>query len=245
MAGHSKWANIKRRKGAQDAKRGKIFTKLIRELVTAARMGGGDPEGNPRLRLAIDKARGANMPKDTLERAIQRGAGGGDEDNFEEVVYEGYGPGGTAVLVEGLTDNRNRTVGEVRHVFSKAGGSMGDPGCVSYLFEKKGLLVFDGVDEDSLMEAALEAGAEDVREGEQPTVVTTPAEFETVKQALASAGFDATTAEVSMEPSTTVELEGDDAEKMLKLVDAFEDLDDVQAVHANFDIPDEVLETLA
>ena len=245
MAGHSKWANIKRRKGAQDAKRGKVFTKLIRELVTAARMGGADPDGNARLRLALDKARGANMPKDTIERAIQRGAGGGDEDNFEEVLYEGYGPGGTAVLIEALTDNRNRTVGEVRHVFSKAGGNMGDPGCVSYLFEKKGLLVFEGADEDALMEAALEAGAEDVREGEALTVVTTPSDFEAVKSALEEDGFAPASAEVSMEPSTTVELGGEDAEKMLRLVDAFEDLDDVQAVHANFDIPDDVLERLA
>ena len=248
MAGHSKWANIKHRKGAQDAKRGKIFTKLIREIVTASRLAGGDPDMNPRLRLVLEKARSANMPKDTIERAIVRGSGGGEEDDFEEVVYEGYGPGGTAILIEGLTDNRNRTVGEVRHVFAKAGGNMGDPGCVSYLFERRGLIVFDpaAVDGDALMEAALEAGADDVREADDAiTVVTGPAGFEAVKEALEAAGFAPVLAEISMEASTTVALEGDDAEKMLKLVDAFEDLDDVQAVHANFDIPDEILEQLA
>ena len=248
MAGHSKWANIKHRKGAQDAKRGKIFTKIIREIVTAARIGGGDPDGNPRLRLILEKARAANMPKDTIAKAIQRGVGGGDEDNFEEVMYEGYGPGGTAILVEGLTDNRNRTVGEVRHVFSKAGGNMGDPGCVAYLFEKQGQIVFDadGIDADALMEAALEAGADDIQEADDAlTVVTSQGDFESVKKALESGGFAPTRAEIAMAPSTTVSLEEDDAEKMLKLVDAFEDLDDVQAVHANFDIPDEVLERLA
>ena len=248
MAGHSKWANIKHRKGAQDAKRGKIFTKLIREIVTASRLAGGDPDMNPRLRLVLDKARSANMPKDTIERAIQRGTGGGEEDSFDEVVYEGYGPGGTAVLIEGLTDNRNRTVGEVRHVFSKAGGNMGDPGCVSYLFEKRGLIHFEteDLDGDALMEAALEGGADDVREADDFfTVVTSPNAFEAVKEALASAGFEPSSAEISMEPSTTVSLTGDDAEKMLRLIDSFEDLDDVQAVHANFDIPDEVLESLA
>ena len=248
MAGHSKWANIKHRKGAQDAKRSKIFTKLIREIVTASRLGGGDPDMNPRLRLVLDKARSANMPKDTIERAIQRGTGGGEEDSFDEVVYEGYGPGGTAVLIEGLTDNRNRTVGEVRHVFSRAGGSMGDPGCVSYLFEKRGLILFqiEGLDADALMEVSLESGADDVREADDfLTVVTTPSEFEGVKGALEAAGFEPSTAEISMEPSTTVALSGEDAEKMLRLVDSFEDLDDVQAVHANFDIPDEVLEGLA
>ncbi len=248
MAGHSKWANIKHRKGAQDAKRGKIFTKLIREIVTAARLAGGDPDMNPRLRLVIDKSRSANMPKDTIERAIVRGTGGGEEDNFEEVVYEGYGPGGTAILVEGLTDNRNRTVGEVRHAFSKAGGNMGDPGCVSYLFERLGLIVFeaDGLDADALMEAALEAGADDVREAPDAiTVVTNQTDFEAVKWALDEGGFTPSMAEISMEASTTVSLDGADAEKMLKLVDTFEDLDDVQAVHANFDIPDEILEQLA
>jgi YebC/PmpR family DNA-binding regulatory protein len=248
MSGHSKWATIKRKKGAADAKRGKLFTKLIRELATAARMGGGDPGANPRLRLAVEKARAANMPKDTLSRAILRGTGGGEEAVFEEVVYEGYGPGGTAVLVEGLTDNRNRTVGEVRHAFTKAGASLGAPGCVAHLFEKKGLVSFDaqGLDGDALLEAALEAGADDVREGaDQWMVVTAPAAFEAVKSALEQRGFRAAQAELTLEPSTTVALAGGEAEAMLKLAEALEDLDDVQAVYANFDIPDEVMQRLA
>ncbi len=248
MSGHSKWSTIKRKKGAADAKRGKIFTKLIRELVTAARLGGGDADANPRLRLAIDKARSANMPKDNIERAIQKGTGGGEGEAYEEVSYEGYGPGGTAVLVNALTDNRNRTVSEVRHVFSKAGGNLGESGCVAYLFEKRGLLAFDadGLDVDALMEAALEGGADDVLESEQAvSVVTSPSDFEAVKTALTGAGFEPLQAEITMEPSTTVALEGKDAEAMLKLLDAMEDLDDVQDVFANFDIPDEVLAELA
>jgi YebC/PmpR family DNA-binding regulatory protein len=247
MAGHSKWANIKRRKGAQDAKRGKVFTKLIRELVTAARLGGPDPAANARLRLAVDKARSANMPKDTLERAIARGAGGGDDTSFDEVVYEGYGPGGTALLVEGLTDNRNRTVGEVRHALTKAGGNLGDPGCVAYLFEKKGLIAFaPDVDADQVMEAALEAGADDVREAEEGcTVVTAPADFEQVRAGLEQAGLAPASAEIVLEPTTTVSLSRDDAEKMLRLADALEDLDDVQNVYANFDVPDDVMAELA
>jgi YebC/PmpR family DNA-binding regulatory protein len=247
MSGHSKWATIKRKKGAADAKRGKLFTKLIRELATAARMGGGDASANPRLRLAVEKARSANMPKDTLTRAILRGTGGADDTVFEEVVYEGYGPGGTAVLVEGLTDNRNRTVGEVRHAFTKAGASLGAPGCVAHLFEKKGLIAFDvgGLDGDALLEAALEAGADDVREGDPLVVVTAPASFEAVKAALEARGFRAAQAEITLEPSTTVPLAGTDAEVMLKLAEALEDLDDVQAVYANYDIPDDVIERLA
>jgi YebC/PmpR family DNA-binding regulatory protein len=247
MAGHSKWANIKRRKGAQDAKRGKVFTKLIRELVTASRLGGPDPAANARLRLAVDKARGANMPKDTMERAIARGAGGGDDANFDEVVYEGYGPGGTALLVEGLTDNRNRTVGEVRHALTKAGGNLGDPGSVAYLFEKKGLIVFGSdVDADQVMEAALEAGADDVRESEEGcTVVTAPADFEQVMAGLQGAGLTSSSAEIVLEPTTTVSLSRDDAEKMLRLADTLEDLDDVQNVYANFDVPDDVMAELA
>jgi YebC/PmpR family DNA-binding regulatory protein len=248
MSGHSKWATIRRKKGAIDAKRGKLFTKLIRELATAARMGGGDVSANPRLRLAVEKARGANMPKDTLTRAIQRGAGGGDESVFEEVVYEGYGPGGTAVLVAGLTDNRNRTVGEVRHAFSKAGANLGAPGCVAHLFEKKGLIAFErqGVDGDALLEAALEAGADDVRdEGDPVVVVTAPGGLEAVKAALEGKGFRPASAEVTMEASTTVPLSGEQAEAMLKLTEALEDLDDVQAVYANYDIPDDVMQRLA
>src|SRR5512134_1457273 len=247
MSGHSKWATIRRKKGAIDAKRGKLFTKLIRELATAARMGGGDVSANPRLRLAVEKARGANMPKDTLSRAIQRGTGGGEDTVFEEVVYEGYGPGGTAVLVEGLTDNRNRTVSEVRNVFTKAGASLGAPGCVAHLFEKKGLIAFDakGLDGDALLEAALEAGADDVREGDQWVVVVAPGAFEGVKAALEGRGFRAAQAEITLEPSTTVPLAGTDAEAMLKLAETLEDLDDIQAVYANYDIPDEVMQRLA
>jgi YebC/PmpR family DNA-binding regulatory protein len=248
MSGHSKWATIRRKKGAIDAKRGKLFTKLIRELATAARMGGGDPTANPRLRLAVEKARGANMPKDTLTRAIQRGAGGGDENVFEEVFYEGYGPGGTAVLVAGLTDNRNRTVGEVRHAFSKASASLGAPGCVAHLFEKKGLIAFErqGLDGDALLEAALEAGADDVRDdGDPVVVVTAPGALEAVKTALEGGGFRSASAEVTMEASTTVPLSGEQAEAMLKLTEALEDLDDVQAVYANYDIPDDVMQRLA
>jgi YebC/PmpR family DNA-binding regulatory protein len=248
MSGHSKWATIRRKKGAIDAKRGKLFTKLIRELATAARMGGGDINANPRLRLAVEKARSANMPKDTLTRAIQRGTGGGEDTVFEEVVYEGYGPGGTAVLIEGLTDNRNRTVGEVRHAFSKAGASLGAPGCVAHLFEKKGLIAFErqGLDADALLEAALEAGADDVRDDGDPlVVVTAPNALEGVKAALEGAGFRAVSGEVTMEPSTTVPLGGEQAEAMLKLTEALEDLDDVQAVYANYDIPDDVMQRLA
>ncbi|MCP3986471.1 MAG: YebC/PmpR family DNA-binding transcriptional regulator [bacterium] len=248
MSGHSKWSTIKRKKGAADAKRGKVFTKLIREIATAARIGGGEVDANPRLRLAVDKARSANMPKDNIERAIQKGTGGGEGEAYEEASYEGYGPGGTAVLVHVLTDNRNRTVSEVRHVFSKAGGNLGENGCVAYLFEKRGLLAFDaaGVDADALMEAALEGGAEDVVEAADGiSVVTSPADFDGVKQAVTSAGFEPQQAEITMEPSSTVELAGGDAEAMLKLVDALEDLDDIQAVYANYDIADEVLAELA
>ncbi len=249
MSGHSKWSTIKRKKGAADAKRGKIFTKLIRELSTAARVGGGpDPAGNPRLRLVIDKARAANMPKDNIERAIARGAGGGDGAAFEEVVYEGYGPAGVAILLETLTDNRNRTVGEVRHVLTKHGGNLGASGCVSYLFDKRGLLVFDveGLDGDALLEAALDAGAEDAEESDGTVEISTqPADFDGVREALAEKGFKPASAEITMQPSTTVKLEGDQAETMLKLADALDDLDDVQHVHANFDISEEEMAKLA
>jgi YebC/PmpR family DNA-binding regulatory protein len=248
MSGHSRWSTIKRKKGAVDAKRGKIFTKLIREIATAARIGGGDPHANPRLRLAIDKARGANMPKDNIERAIKKGIGGGDGAAFEEVVYEGYGPGGTAIYVETLTDNRNRTVGEVRHVLTKHGGNLGANGCVAYLFEKKGVVTFDAVsvDLDALMEAALEAGAEDVVESRGTVeVVTMPAALAGVVQALAEKGFTPAESGISMEASTTVSLEGSHAETMLRVTDALEDLDDVQNVYANFDISDEEMQRIA
>ena len=246
MSGHSKWSTIKRKKGALDAKRGKIFTKLIRELQTSARIGGGDPDSNPRLRLVIDKAKAANMPKDNIQRAIQKGIGGGEGEAFEEAIYEGYGPGGTAILLETLSDNKNRTVGDVRHALSKHGGNLGASGCVAYLFEKRGILVFEGpdLDTDALLEAALEAGAEDVIEGEgHCEVVTAPSDFHSVQNALASRGFETTTAELTMEPSTTVKLAGKEAEQMLRLADALEDLDDVQNFYANFDISEEELES--
>jgi YebC/PmpR family DNA-binding regulatory protein len=248
MSGHSKWATIKRKKGALDAKRGKAFTKVIRELVTAARLGGGDPGGNPRLRLVVDKARALNMPKDNIERAIKRGAGGGEGESYEEVAYEGYGPGGVAVLVEALTDNRNRTVGEIRHAFTKHGGNLGQTGCVSHLFEKRGVLEFDraGLDLDRLYEVGLEAGADDVVEGEDVVeVVTDPKAFEGVRDALAAQGFQPAGAGVTMRASTTVKLEGSVAEHMLRLAEALEDLDDVQSVSANFDISEAEMERMS
>ena len=248
MSGHSKWSTIKRKKGAADAKRGKIFTKLIREIATAAKLGGGDPDANPRLRLAIDKARSANMPKDNIQRAIQKGIGGGEDAAYEEMIYEGYGPGGTAVLLEVLTDNRKRTVSEVRHVFSKNGGNLGSSGCVAYLFEKKGFISIapEGTDLDSLLEAALEAGALDVLEGgDSLEVVSTASDCDAVKAALVDSGFEVCSAAVRMEPTTSVCLEGREAESMLRLADALDDLDDVQAVYANFDISDETMANFA
>ncbi|MFT5442837.1 MAG: YebC/PmpR family DNA-binding regulatory protein [Myxococcota bacterium] len=248
MSGHSKWSTIKRKKGALDAKRGKIFTKIIRELSTAASIGGGDPDGNPRLRLVIDKAKGANMPKDNIKRAIEKGVGGGESAAYEEFVYEGYGPGGVAVLIETLSDNKNRTVGEVRNVLSKRGGNLGASGCVAYLFEKKGIISFEAgeIDADALMEAALEADAEDVSDdAEGIEVVTLPGDLEQVRDALGAQGFMSVSAEVSMIPSTSVDLTGKDAENMLGLMEALEDLDDVQDVYANFDISDDDLAQLA
>lgn len=247
MAGHSKWANIKHRKAAQDAKRGKIFTKLIREITVAARMGGAEQETNPRLRDAISKALSANMTKDTVERAIKRGAGANDGENYDEVRYEGYGPSGVAVMVECLTDNINRTVSEVRHAFSKSGGNLGTDGSVAYLFTKIGMLSYPaGADEDAIMEAALEAGAEDVVTNEDGSidVTTTPEEFVPVKEAMAAAGYTPEMAEVTMQPSTTVDLELEDAEKVMRLVDMLEDLDDVQNVYNNADFSAEVMEKL-
>ncbi len=248
MAGHSKWANIQHRKGAQDAKRGKLFTKLIREITVAARLGGADPAANPRLRAAIDKALGSNMSKDTIERAVKRGAGAQEGDNFEAVRYEGYGPNGVAVMVDCLTDNRNRTVAEVRHAFSKAGGNLGTDGSVAYLFTKAGVIGFPaGSDEEQLMEVALEAGAEDVVTGDDGSieVITLPEDFSAVKEALEAASLTPEYAEVTMRPSTTVALGLEDAQKVLRLVDMLEDLDDVQQVYSNADIPAEVLEKMA
>jgi len=234
MAGHSKWANIQHRKGRQDAKRGKIFTRLIKEITVAARMGGGDPDMNPRLRLAVDKAFENNMPKDNIERAIKRGTGGMDGVSYEEIRYEGYGTNGAAVIVDTLTDNRTRTVAEVRHAFSKYGGNMGSTGSVAFLFKHVGQLLYaPGTDEDKLMEAALEAGADDVIAHDDGSieVLTDPYEFARIKAALEKAGFKAELAEVTMKPSNETEMSGEDAQKMQKLIDALEGLDDVQDVY--------------
>jgi YebC/PmpR family DNA-binding regulatory protein len=247
MAGHSKWANIQHRKKGQDAKRGKLFTKLIREITVAARLGGGEVDSNPRLRAIVDKSLRANMTRDTVERAIKRGAGDMDGDNFDEILYEGYGPSGVAVMVECLTDNRNRTVAEVRHAFTKAGGNLGTDGSVSYLFSKIGILSYPvGSDEDAIMEAALEAGAEDVESNDDGSVdVTTAAEdFMDVKDAMVAAGFDPEMAEVTMKASTSVDLNVDDAQKVMRMVDMLEDLDDVQNVYSNAEFSDEVLAQL-
>ena len=235
MAGHSKWANIKFRKAAQDAKRGKVFTKLIKEITVSARLGGSDPDANPRLRTAIDKALGANMTRDTIERAVKRGAGELDGDDIEEIRYEGYGPNGVAVLVETATDNRNRTVSEVRHAFTKHGGNLGTDGSVAYLFSKIGSIVFTGDhDEEKIMEIALEAGADDVESGDEVIEVVTPPEaFHDVEQAFKDAGIEPEMSELIQRPSTETELEGEEAEKVMKLIDALEDLDDVQDVFTN------------
>lgn len=248
MAGHSKWANIQHRKGAQDAKRGKLFTKLIREITVAARLGGGDADSNPRLRAAIDKALAGNMTKDTIERAVKRGSGALDGENYEEVLYEGYGPGGVAVMVDCMTDNRNRTVSEVRHAFSKSGGNLGTDGSVSYLFKKLGLLSYPaGSDEDQIMEAALDAGAEDVVHNDDDSidVLTAADDFYTVSEAMKKAKLIPDHAEVTMHASTTSTLNLKTAEKMLRLLDMLEDLDDVQKVSSNADISDEILSQLA
>ena len=234
MAGHSKWANIQHRKGRQDAKRGKIFTRLIKEITVSARMGGGDPNANPRLRLAVDKATEHNMPKDNIERAIKRGTGALEGVSYEEVRYEGYGVAGAAVLVDCLTDNRTRTVAEVRHAFTKHGGNLGGEGSVAFLFKHCGQLLFaPGTDENRLMEAALEAGAEDVVTHEDGSleVLTAPYDFPQVKKAIDKAGLKAELAEVTMKPSTETEMSGEDAQRMQKLLDALEALDDVQDVH--------------
>ncbi len=242
MSGHSKWSTIKRKKGAADAKRGKIFTKLIREISTAARLAGGELDSNPRLRLVVDRAKAANMPKDNIERAIQKGLGYVEGARYEEGLYEGYGPGGVAILLETLSDNKNRTVGEVRHTLTKHGGSLGSSGSVAYLFQKKGVITFasDQLDVDALMELALESGAEDVVESEDSVdVLSSPADFEAVRNAISAAGLVAANAEISMEPSTTVKLVGEEAASMLRLLDALEDLDDIQNVYANFEISSE------
>jgi YebC/PmpR family DNA-binding regulatory protein len=241
MSGHSKWATIKRAKAKTDAARGKSFTKVIREIAAAARIGGGDPNGNPRLRLAIDKAKSANMPADNIKRAIDKATGGGEGANLEEVTYEGYGPAGVAVMIECITDNKLRTLGEVRYIFSRHGGNMGDNGSVSWMFKKKGILNFEKakVNEDQLMADAIDAGAEDINTEESIiTVETAPEKFEQVKNALIAKKYEPATAEITMLPTNTIHVEGEDSQKVLKLIDAFEENDDVQKVHANFDISD-------
>ena len=245
MAGHSKWANIRFRKGAQDAKRGKLFTKLIREITVSARVGGGDPASNPRLRSAIEKAKSQSMPKDNMDRAIKRGTGEDDGAIYEEVRYEGYGPGGVAVMVDGLTDNRNRIVAEVRHAFSKYGGNLGADGAVAYLFTHTGLLSYpSGADEDQIMEVAIEAGASDVVANDDGSidVLSDPNEFGAVKDAMTSAGLVPEQAEITMRASTSAELKVSEAETLLKLLDALDELDDVQQVYSNAEIPQELLE---
>jgi YebC/PmpR family DNA-binding regulatory protein len=249
MSGHSKWSTIKRKKGAIDAKKGKLFTKIIKEITLAARLGGGDMEGNSRLRQAIMAAKEENMPKDNIERAIKKGTGTGEGAvNYEEVTYEGYGPGGVAVIVEVLTDNKNRTVAEIRHILSKHGGNLGENGCVSWMFDKKGTVLVEKklIEEDALLELALEAGAEDVREdGAEFEVVTSPASFEDVIKALASRELKYTEAGIGMIPQNTIALEGTKAEQMLKMMEKLEDNDDVQHVYANFDIADDVMERMS
>ncbi|MCD6352779.1 MAG: YebC/PmpR family DNA-binding transcriptional regulator [Proteobacteria bacterium] len=248
MSGHSKWSTIKRKKGATDAKRGKIFSRLIKEITIAARLGGADPEGNPRLRTAVTAAKTENMPKDNIERAIKKGSGDLGSGNIEERMYEGYGPGGVAVLVETFTDNKNRTSGEVRHIFSKYNGELGETGCVSWLFDKKGLIVFekDQIDEEKLFEVALEAGAEDIKE-EITTleVISGIKNFEDVKAALDQNQLGYILAEITMIPKNTVELEGKEAEQMIRLMEVLEEDDDVQKAYANFDISDEILEKMS
>jgi len=249
MSGHSKWSTIKRKKSAEDAKRGKIFSRLAKEIMVAARLGGGDPDGNPRLRAAIAAAKMENMPKENILRAIRKGTGESGGSDYEEVIYEGYGPEGVAIMVQSLTDNKNRTVADIRHLFAKYGGSLGEPGCVAWMFEKKGVIVFDkaGIDEDKLLEAALECGAEDVQPTEsQYEVLTDPARFVEVKEALKARGFTPVFAELQLHPKTTVRIEEEArAQRVLKLVEALEDHDDVNNVFANFDIPDRVLEALS
>ncbi len=247
MSGHSKWASIKHKKAKVDAQRGRVFTKLIREITIAARVGGGDPGGNPRLRSAILAAKAMNMPADNIDRAVKKGTGELEGVTYEEVTYEGYGPGGVAVLAEVVTDNKNRAVGEIRKIFSRHGGNMGESGCVAFLFEKKGHLQVEAaqVDEDRLMTVVLEAGAEDMqREDSNYAITTAPKDFEKVRDALVKAGIKALTAEVTKLPKSTVKLEGKHAEQMVHLMEELEEHDDVQHVYANFDIPEEILAAL-
>ena len=247
MSGHSKWASIKHKKGAVDAKRGKVFTKLIKEITVATRLGGKDPDSNSRLRVAIAAAKAENMPKENIERAIKKGTGELEGSNYEEVTYEGYGPGGVAVLIEVLTDNKNRAVADVRHLFERSGGNLGEAGCVAWMFSQKGLIVFqkDQVDEEMLFELALEAGADDIKEDEKELeVITEPSSFEQVKAAIENAGIRYTLAEITMIPKSTVKVDGKHAQQMLTLMENLEDNEDVNHVYANFDISDEVMEAI-
>lgn len=247
MAGHSKWANIKHRKGRQDAKRGKIFSVLIRELTVAAKLGGPEPDDNPRLRTAVDKALSANMNKDTIERAIQRGAGGLEGENLEEVSFEGYGPGGIAIMVESMTDNNNRTVAEVRHAFTKSGGNLGTNGSVSYLFEKKGLInISDGQDPDQIMEISIEAGAEDIEINDDNSfsITSAPQDFEIIKTALIEADIAIDNSDISLVPETTVQADMETSLKVFKLLEMLEDLDDTQSVTSNIEFAEGMLEEL-
>ncbi|MBW2245778.1 MAG: YebC/PmpR family DNA-binding transcriptional regulator [Deltaproteobacteria bacterium] len=244
MSGHSKWSSIKHKKGATDAKRGKIFTKLIKEITVAARFGGGDPAANPRLRTAIQAAKSENMPKDNIERAIKKGTGELEGVNYEESIYEGYGPGGAAIFIESLTDNKNRAVADIRHILNKAGGNLGSNGCVAWIFEKKGYIVVenDAVDEDTLMEVAIDAGAEDVIEDDSNyEIITEPKDFEAVKAAIEEQSLPYIAAEITMLPQSTVNLQGNEAEQMVKLMETLEDCDDVQKVYTNADIPEELV----
>ncbi|UCF93997.1 MAG: YebC/PmpR family DNA-binding transcriptional regulator [Desulfobacterales bacterium] len=247
MSGHSKWASIKHKKAATDAKRGKIFTKLIKEITVAARMGGGDPVANPRLRTAIQAAKSENMPKDNIERAIKKGTGDLEGVNYDESIYEGYGPGGAAVLVESLTDNKNRAVADIRHIFNRSGGSLGESGCVAWIFHKKGYIAVESkaVDEEALMETALDAGAEDIREDNgNYEVITAPEDFEAVKTAIENAAIPYIEAEITMLPQSTNNLVGQAAEQMVRLMEALEDCDDVQKVYTNADIPEEIVNNM-
>lgn len=248
MSGHSRWSQIKRKKGKNDQQRGKLFSKIIREVMVAARNGGGDPKGNMRLKAALEEARSVNMPADTLKRAIQKGIGELPGESYEEITYEGYGPGGVAIMVRVLTDNKNRTAPEIRHTFEKHGGNMGAQGCVGWMFGRKGVIQVDAdrVSEDDLLSIALEAGAADMRRVEKTFEITTaPDEMEAVRQALEARGVAVARGDVTMIPQSTVRVEGKDAQSMLRLVETLEELDDVQAVYANFDIPDEVLEAIS
>jgi YebC/PmpR family DNA-binding regulatory protein len=241
MSGHSKWSTIKRKKAKVDAQRGKLFTRLSREIIVAARLGGGDPDANPRLKAAIQRAKEANIPNENIQRAIQKGTGELGAANYEELIYEGYGPGGVAVMMEIMTDNRNRTAGEIRHLFSRHGGNLGEAGCVSWMFSKKGVIVVekDGLDEDELMLTALEAGAEDMKtEEDEFEIITAPEDFEKVRQVLVEKGIPIAEAQVTMVPQSTVKLAGQEAEQMMRLMEALEDHDDVQEVYANFELED-------